>query len=221
MDGRDTIDWDGYWRGDVDGGPMDAAASSDTVEYLVRFVGEVGVPRSFAAVGCGEGAVPATVASEYPETEVWGYDVSESVIDRNRSQYGAQENLSFGVASLPETGIDRQFGVVYCYATLPYVRDVELALRDLYSLVEPGGYLVVNYPNEEFCETYAEGIEEGTPLYRRFELVCNRVNEISRDRIATLLGVPAHDYWDFVDAPDDVHGALSWYPCVYVQKPPD
>lgn len=199
---------------------MDAAASADKGEYLERFISETGVPESFAAVGCGSGVIPETIAAIDPDIDVWGYDVAESVIRQNRKRYSECDNLSFAVAELPNPDIDRQFELVYCFATLQYVRDIEQAIGDLYAMVEPGGHLVVNYPNEEFCDTYAEGIEEGTPSYRRFELVCNGVNKISRDRISAVLGVPTHDFWDAVGAPDDVHGALSWYPCVYVRKPP-
>lgn len=211
------FDWDGYWRGDVDGGPMDAMASADKTAYLRQFVEAVGVPDSFAAIGCGDGVVPATIAREYPETDARGYDVAESAIRQNQEQYD-RENLSFAVASLPDPGIDRRFDLVYCFTTLPYVRDVEQALLDLYDLVAPGGHLVVQFPSEEFCETYAEGIEEGTPLHERFELVCDGVNAISRDRVETVLDAPTRDYWAFVDAPDDVHGGLSWFPCVFVEK---
>lgn len=158
-----TIDWDGYWRGEVDGGPMDAMASADRVAYLRRFLDEVGPPRSFAAIGCGDGTVPRVVASEFPDAAVWGYDVSDAVIARAREEHADLANLSFAVASLPDPDVDRSFDVVYCFATLPYVRDVERAVRDLYALVAPGGHLVVNYPNEEFCETYAAGIDEGRP----------------------------------------------------------
>lgn len=220
MNPNTTIDWDGYWRGEVDGGPMDATVSADKVEYLEQFFTEVGVPESFAAVGCGNGVVPKSVAVEHPETDVWGYDIAEAAIRQNRKQYGRYENLSFGVASLPEPEIDHQFECLYCYATLQYVSDTEQALRDLYALVEPEGCLIVNYPNKELCETYAAGIEEGTPMYQRFNLVCEGVNEISRERISGLLGRDTHDYWALVDAPADVHGALSWFPCVYIQKPP-
>lgn len=214
-----TLDWDAYWRGEVDGGPMDAGASTDKVRYLERFFDDWGVPGSFASVGCGDGTVPAFVATEYPEVDAWGFDVSESVVVRNRERYASLESVAFEVASLPNPAIDRAFEFVYCYATLPYVRDVERAVRDLYELVEPGGCLVLHYPNPELCETYADGITEGTPLYRRFELVCERENELTRDRIETLLNTDVRDYWERVDAPDDVHGTLTWMPCVYAEKP--
>lgn len=219
MEESDTIDWDSYWRGEVDGGPMEAGASADKLTYLERFLSAVGTPDSFAAVGCGDGTVPEMVASNYPETTLCGYDVAASVIEQNREEFESRDTLSFEVASLPDPAIDRQFEIVYCFATLMYVREIEQAICDLYALVEPGGYLIVNYPNEELCETYAAGIEEGTPLYRRFKLVCNRVNKLSRDRIETLLGTETVDYWAFVDASAAVHEPLSWFPCVFVQKP--
>lgn len=197
---------------------MEAGASADKLTYLERFLSDAGTPDSFAAVGCGDGTVPEMVASNYPETTVYGYDIAESVIEQKREEFASRESLSFGVASLPDPDIDRQFEIVYCFATLIYAREIERAICDLYSLVEPGGYLIINYPNEELCETYADGIEEGTPMCRRFKLVCNGVNEISRDRIEALLETDTFDYWDFIDAPDDVHGPLSWLPCVLVQK---
>ena len=214
----DEFDWDGYWAGSVDGGPMDANGSARHLDLLNRFLGDVGVPSSFADVGCGEGLAAAAVAESHPETTVRGYDVSPTVIRRNRGAYDLA-NLSFAVASLPDPDIDRRFEVVYCYVTLHYVREIERAVEDLYDLVEPGGHLVVGHPNEATGRVYGEGIEEGTPLRRRFRFVCEGANLLSRERIGELLDAPVSDYWERVDAPDDASGPEHCNPCTVVAKP--
>lgn len=215
-----AFDWKAYWRGDVDGGPMNAhACDEDTIDHLCRFFERTIVPDSFAAVGCGEGPVPAGVARRYPDADVWGYDVSETAVENARERHGDRTTLSFGVASVPDPGIDRVFDVVWCVHTLDYVRDVERAVADLYDLVAPGGHLIVRYPNPEVCETYGENVEPGTPLYDRFSLVCEGVNRISRERVDELLAGEVRDFWAVVDAPEDVHGTLSWDPTVAISKP--
>lgn len=216
----EAFDWEAYWRGDADGGPMDAHACDDeTLAALERFFERAGAPDSFAAVGCGEGPVPVAVARDHPDADVWGFDVSETAVETARQRGAGLPNCSFGVASLPDPAIGRTFDVVWCVHTLDYVRDVEGALRALYDLVAPGGHLIVRYPSPEVCATYGDNLEPGTPLYERFELVCEGVNEVDRERVDGLLAGEVRDFWALVDAPEDVHGHLSWDPTVAVSKP--
>jgi SAM-dependent methyltransferase len=217
----DTFDWEAYWAGDRDGGPMDATPlSADDVSHLTTFFERVGTPDSVAAVGCGDGTFAAALASEFPAVTVRGYDVSQTAVETARERHGDGSNLAFAVAEVPAFDVDRRFDLVWCVHTLDYVRDVERALRALYDRVAPGGNLVVRYPSPEVCETYGENVERGTPLYDRFELVCEGVNEITRERIDDLLGGQVRDFWALVDASEGVHGALSWDPTVVVSKPP-
>lgn len=214
----DDFDWDGYWDGTVDGGPMDANGSAARLDLLERFIEEVGVPSSFADVGCGEAYAAAAVAESHPGTEVRGYDVSPTVIGRNRERHDLP-NLAFSVASLPDPDIDRRFEMVHCYVTLHYVREIERGIEDLYDLVEPGGHLVASHPNGATGRVYGEGIEEGTSLRHRFRLVCEGENLVSRERIGDLLGAPTSDYWERVDAPDEASGPDGCNPCTVVAKP--
>jgi len=218
----DTFDWEAYWRGDRDGGPMDATPlSADDVDHLATFFERVGVPDSVADVGCADGTFAAALARAFPDVDVRGYDVSPSAVETARERHGDRPNLAFSIARLPGLDLDRRFGVVWCVHTLDYVRDVELALLELYDRVAPGGHLIARYPSPEVCETYGENLDPGTPLYDRFELVCEGVNRITRERIADLLGGAVRDFWALVDAPEEVHGTLSWDPTVAVSKPAD
>lgn len=161
----------------------------------------------------------AALAREFPDVEVRGYDVSPTAVETASERHGERPNLAFAVAGLPTLDVERRFDIVWCVHTLDYVRDVERALCDLYDHVAPGGHLVVRYPSPEVCATYGENLDPGTPLYDRFELVCEGDNEITRERVDDLLAGDLRDFWAFVDAPEDVHGTLSWDPTVAVSKP--
>jgi len=216
----DTFDWEAYWRGDRDGGSMDASPlSAADVDHLATFFERAGVPDSVAAVGCGDGTFAAALAGEFPDVDVRGYDVSPTAVETATDRHGDTANLAFSVARLPGLDLDRRFGVVWCVHTLDYVRDVERALRKLHDHVAPGGHLIVRYPSPEVCETYGENVPPGTPLYDRFQLVCEGENEITRERIDDLLAGDVRDFWALVGAPEAVHGTLSWDPTVVVSKP--
>jgi len=214
----ETFNWDGYWKGTVDGGSMDANGSVARLDSLDTFISDVGVPASFADIGCGVARAAAHVAETHPETTVKGYDISPTVIEQNRADYDLS-NLSFGVAELPSLDINHQFEMVHCYVTLHYVREIKQAVEDLYDLVESGGHLIVSYPNDATEQVYGEGIDEGTPLRKRFQLVCDGVNTISQQRIGELLDAPVFDYWKWTDAPDEASGPDGCNPCSVVAKP--
>ena len=214
----ETFNWDGYWKGTVEGGPMNANGSVARLDSLDTFISDVGAPASFADIGCGEARAVAHVAETHTETTVKGYDISPTVIEQNRADYDLP-NLSFGVAELPSPNINHQFEMVHCYVTLHYVREIEQAVEDLYDLVESGGHLVVSYPNDATEQVYGEGIDEGTPLRKRFQIVCDGVNTISQQRIGELLDAPVFDYWEWTDAPDEASGPDGCNPCSVVTKP--
>lgn len=209
----DTIDWDAYWREGRDADadyPADVAAGK--FELLERFFERVGVPDDAAFVGCGPGDLPAAVAASYPGTLVVGYDAAASVLAANRDRHD-RPNLAFERAVLPAFDPGRQFDLVYCYATLHYVREAEAAVEALYRHVRPGGHLVCHYPNEATRRTHRDATGA---LAERFALVRAGANLLSRERVADLLDADVRDYWALVDA--DGPFVRPENPCVAVSK---
>ena len=143
-----------------------------------------------------------------------GETSDEESIDDDTTDRG---NVTFEVAALPGFDVDRRFDLVYCYATLHYVRDVERAVRNLYDRVRPGGHLVFNYPSETTREFYHDQFDDEEAFRDRFQLVFDGENVTSAAEIENLLDANVHDYWDAVDADRDV-GAAPPNPCVYVEK---
>lgn len=225
----DPIDWDAFWTDASE----DRRRSAHVSEYgnpdlLERFFEETGVPDSLASVGCGPAPCPLELAERFPEMDVVGYDAAASAIEEAREGAAERglENARFAVATLPDLDVDGTFDLVYCYATLHYVRDVERGLETLYDRVAEGGHLVCNYPTEATVSVHRNALDEDadgpTPddpdaFRERFRLVVEEANLLAEDRIEAVLGTRPRDFWATVDAPNE-----SWVGphnrCVYVPK---
>lgn len=212
-----TIDWDDYWETHA---PTDVSGMKQGGENMVdrfeRFFNEF--PDSFVSVGCGYAFTLFGLADRCPETTFVGVDISQPVIEKNRARTVEQglENLTFKVGRLPDLNSGRTFECVYCYATLHYVADSELAVQRLYEHVQPGGALVFHYPNryaqDSAKQTDSEEVKE------RFELVIEGKNLLTYDRIRDLLGRQPRSFWRAVGEDEwrDLGRNLT---CVYIERP--
>lgn len=210
-----SFDWDEYWRtwdGESDE-DYTASVSGGHFDRLERFFERTGVPADAAFVGCGPGILANAVAAAHPGTQVVGYDAAEIVITRNREVHSDRPNVSFGIAVLPEFEVERWFELVFCYATLHYVRDSERAVENLYRRVRPGGHLVCNYPNEAYREDHREVTGK---LRERLKLPIEGENLLSRPRINEILGADTRNSWELVDAEGPFVRPSN--PCVVVEK---
>ncbi|WP_290813882.1 trans-aconitate 2-methyltransferase [Halovivax sp.] len=223
------FDWHRFWT-EADG---DRRRSAHVGQYgkadlLAQFFETRGVPDSVASFGCGPAACPIELATRYPETAVHGYDAAPSAIAEARERIADRglENVTVAVDHLPEPNVDRSFDLVYCYATLHYVDDVETALRELFARVADGGHLVFNYPNRLTLSTYRRLVrgEADRPLpgdpddfRERYRLVFAERNLLSYDRVETILGRRPRSFWSVVERPD-----APWIgrdnPLVYVRN---
>lgn len=211
----DTIDWDAYWAGWEPDAEEEYAASVSGHHHdrLERFFDEVGVPETAAFVGCEPARLAAAIARAHPDTRAVGVDASSAVLDRNRATYGDLPNLSFERAALPEFPLDERFDLVFCYATLHYVGDVERALETLFAAVSAGGHLVCNYPNPAYREAHQDAQGE---LRERLHLPLSGANLLTRRAIEDCLDREVRDFWATVDAEGPVVRPEN--PCVVAEK---
>lgn len=230
-DYENTINWHQFWIEADDEDRTGATPSSHhLIDVLREFIGEKGVPGSFADVGCGPALVAFDVAKRHPETTVIGYDAAESILIENRqcAKEDDMKNLHFEQALLPAFDASQQFDLVLCYATLDYVAESERALWNLYDAVAPGGHLVVNYPNRftraHYCEVVnaPETFDESSGFDperfgERFQLVLSGDSLLSYERIHEALGTWPQSVWSVVEKPDK-RWAWRHYPLVYVPK---
>lgn len=222
------MDWERFYR-EADYDRCAYLAGEEMADLLARFVERAATPddggpetvgdrpADLASFGCGPAVVPFALAERFPELDVYGYDLSETVVRDNRrlADERGLDNLHFAVDELPNLETDRRFDVVYCVATLYFVADPEPALRALYDRVRPGCHLVVNYPTEELRRVVREEFDERKR--EAFHLVRDGVNLLTRERVGEVLGTEPRDYWTAVGADEVIDDRPEW-PTVYVEK---
>ncbi|WP_227374957.1 class I SAM-dependent methyltransferase [Haladaptatus halobius] len=210
------MDWERFYQ-NADYDRCAYIGGERMADLVERFFEWRGVPDDFASVGCGPAVVPFLLAERYPEADFFGFDLSETVVRDNgeRADERGLENLRFAVDALPDLDIDRRFDVVYCVATLYFVKEPKRAIESLYARVREGGHLVLNYPNEASRETF-DAEFEGRKR-ESFELVMSGANLVSENVIREVTGGEMRNYWKLVDAEDEEF-VDSATPCVVVEK---
>lgn len=226
-----TIDWDSYWTGATEEQRAESSPSAHhAADVLCEFVERYDAPEGVADVGCGTGATTFAAADRLSESVV-GYDTAASIITKNRerAERAGTENVRFEEATLPAFDPDREFGVVFSYFTLQYIRDIEQALENLYAAVEPGGALVFNYMNRaarDFCLVAADDpyahvdrpfVFDPDQYTERFAALLDGDSVLSRERIYETLGTWPRSAFMIADRPD-VQWAWHHAPLVYVPK---
>src|SRR3990172_636969 len=165
-------DWDDFYRNHRQP-RFQVQAGKRMAARLEQFIASKGLPvRSLADVGCGPATTLFEIAPRLPATEFFGYDLSGTILEVNRrnARRKGLPNLNFRRARLPRMPTSRQFDVVFCIATVHYVRDSRRAIRNLYAMAAPGGYLIFNYPNPTQSAATVREAEKDPFVRRRFQL---------------------------------------------------
>jgi ubiquinone/menaquinone biosynthesis C-methylase UbiE len=112
-----------------------------------RVLSQIGIPRAGTAadIGCGTGTTSIWPAQAVgPEGEVVALDISvdQTKIAAQRASMRGAGNIRFGEASAYETGLPRaSFDIVHCRFLLCHLARPMDALREMASLLKPGGAL--------------------------------------------------------------------------------
>lgn len=112
-----------------------------------------------ADVGCGAGGVALLLASRFPTSEIWGYDISQHALDRARARQGEARiaNVHFldpRESSLPADGSLDLVTTFDCIHDMTQPAEVMAAIRG--SLADDGTWLLVDI---KAYDTFADNAE--------------------------------------------------------------
>lgn len=112
--------------------------------------------ESILDIGCGNGAITASLAHAVPNGSVVGIDMSPDMIAFARTTYTQQEhpNLTFKQCDACTLSLVEQFDLVTSFACLHWIEDLQTALYAIHASLKPSGTLlfrmtVGTHPTEE------------------------------------------------------------------------
>jgi trans-aconitate 2-methyltransferase len=96
-----------------------------------------------ADLGCGTGELTRRLADALPESDVLGIDSSAEMLERAKQV--ARPGLRFELGDIQ--AFDGSWDVIFSNAALQWVNDHRSLIPRLFSLLQPGGQLVVQVPS--------------------------------------------------------------------------
>jgi ubiquinone/menaquinone biosynthesis C-methylase UbiE len=123
-------------------------------------------------IGCGPGTITADLAELVPDGHVTAVDHAPGILDQARAVAAERglENVEFGVADVHALEYpDDTFCVVHAHQVLQHVGDPVQALREMYRVTKPGGFIAVRDADYSAMPWYPEvpGMTDWQDLYLR------------------------------------------------------
>ncbi len=109
----------------------------------------IDLPGAKAAldIGCGIGNSTAVLAKAFPGARVIGADNSADMLDSAKKNHPDLEFIKLDAQNEIEN-IDKRFDIVFSNACIQWIPNHHKLLKDMFSLLNPGGVLAVQIPQQ-------------------------------------------------------------------------
>lgn len=104
-------------------------------------------PKKVIDIGCGPGNSTALLKKHYPDAYILGVDSSPNMIEKAVKECPDIDFMLFD-ASKDFDMLDRDFDIVFSNACIQWVPDHKRLLTDMMSILNPGGIMAVQVPNQ-------------------------------------------------------------------------
>jgi SAM-dependent methyltransferase len=110
-----------------------------------RFACKYAKGKSVLDIACGVGySGPKFI--EAGAVNYQGVDINEKLIEYAKSNYSSERNNYF-VGDICTFTNNKMYDLITCYETIEHVKNYEAAIKNLHSLLKPGGLLLISSPN--------------------------------------------------------------------------
>jgi SAM-dependent methyltransferase len=152
-----------------DGDYMDADAYSTWVHeglaaYRVRQTLQQipGRPGRILDYGCGQGKWTPLLHELFPESAIFGIDISEVATEKAALKYSYCQFMGFDGVRAPLG--DAEFDLVFSFHVLEHVLDISATVNDIARLLRPGGHACIIFPcgnRHSFEERFVSLLKNG------------------------------------------------------------
>ena len=149
----DGYDYAAFWKGREYEDKADKMAVS---ELLSRIPGSLG---SVADIGGGMGRMVGLYASRADKITI--VDPSKEQLEYAKKAAVGGIDAAFVVGSAEDMpSPDKSFDTVICVRVFHYVKDPERAIREMYRVMKPGRYLILEIPNKKHFKNRVRNLFE-------------------------------------------------------------
>lgn len=145
---NDAHYWDGVYKDrqkylDEQTGPT--ARFTTTLKYLKG-------AKHFLDIGCGVGEMTELAKRTYPELDVWGTDIAEKTIEKNRKRREEIVYLPRAIGEHDDLPAGH-FDVIFAGEVLEHLDDPHELFKEAKRLLKRGGRLIITTPNGAAIQT--------------------------------------------------------------------
>lgn len=172
-------------------------------------------PKRILDVGCGPGNSTQVLRERFPEAEILGVDSSSGMLEKAQKQYPAMNFQLFDVEnSLAELG--GTWDVIFSNACIQWVPDHPRILRDMVSVLNPGGVIAIQIPETRNMPIYRilTELSANSPWSSK---IANVRNFYSLEMVEyyELLSALSPDFsiWEtnYIQTVSGIDGLIEWY----------
>ena len=123
-----------------------------------RFACKFAKGKSVLDIACGVG-YSGPLFIEAGAINYYGVDINEKLIEYAKNNYSS-EHINYFVGNICTFTNNKMFDLITCYETIEHINSYETAIKNLYSLLNAGGNLLISSPNRTVtspnCNTLAD-----------------------------------------------------------------
>jgi len=124
-----------------------------------RFASKIAQGKSILDLACGAGyATPLFIGVGISSYD--GVDINETQLASASDTYALSDRINYHVGDICTFDSDKTFDIITCYGIIEHVENYESAIKNFYSLLNPGGALLISSPNRQVTSPYCSSIDD-------------------------------------------------------------